>query len=189
MKKTNRTAINLEHILELIAKQKVIKTRNGKMYLSNKPRIRKDRVPTKNQKMAQEKFKRCSIYAQRANRDEDTRKKYKAMAAENQSAYNVAFRDAYHSPEVKSIITDGYQGRVGDIVIIEAIDDFKVISVKVEIYDAKNKLLENGDAVIDPEGSNWIYYLEKENGNVDGFKIKAIAFDIPGNEGTMEIIL
>ena len=189
MKQTNRTAINLEQMLELITRQKVIKKRNGKIYLANKPRIRKDRVPTRNQRLVQEKSKRCTLYAQRANKDEETRRKYKAMAEEHQTAYNVAFRDAYHTPEVNSIITEGYKGNAGDIIVVEATDDFKVAGLTVEIRDPGDKLIERGGAGINTGELNWIYTVKCQNDKLAGTSIKVTAIDLPGNEGTMEIIL
>ncbi|HJU45874.1 MAG TPA: hypothetical protein VJ647_03775, partial [Chitinophagaceae bacterium] len=45
------------------------------------------------------------------------------------SAHNVALQDAFNAPEILGIIRQGYQGRIGDIIVVQALDDFRVTGV------------------------------------------------------------
>jgi hypothetical protein len=59
----------------------------------------------------------------------------------------------------------------------------------VEIYSAAGALLEKGNAVQQGNGVDWIYTATQANNALAGSKIKAIATDVPGNEGTLELTL
>jgi hypothetical protein len=47
---------------------------------------------------------------------------------------------------VLSIITQGYNGTIGNIIVVHAVDDFKVSEVYVAVYDSSGRLIENGKA-------------------------------------------
>jgi hypothetical protein len=69
------------------------------------------------------------------------------------------------------------------------VDDFRVTAVQVEIYTAAGTLLEKGNAEQQVNGLDWTYTATQANNLLTGSKIKAIATDIPGNEGTLELVL
>jgi hypothetical protein len=166
--------------------QIVFKRRAGKMYVSAPPQIDADRVPTPGQQVARNKFKRCIAYAKAAAQDTALRAGYLARAGYGQTAYNIALKDAYNAPEVMSMITLGYRGRAGDILVIQAKDDFKVVAVKVQVYGSSGEMIEEGTAFENGDGLNWVYVAKEMNANVPGSKIIATAFDLPGNEGCLE---
>lgn len=83
----------------------------------------------------------------------------------------MAFQDPYFSPEVVGIITQGYTGQVGSLIMVQAVDDFKVNSVKVQIYSAGDEIVEEGPAVAAGEGLNWNYTATTLNENVAGGKV------------------
>jgi hypothetical protein len=60
-------------------------------------------------------------------------------------------------------------------ILVQASDEVKVEKVRVEIRDETSRLLEQGDAV-HLEGDWWEYAPQ-----VEGRKIIAMAWDIPGN--------
>jgi hypothetical protein len=95
----------------------------------------------------------------------------------------MAWLDANNPPIVKSIITDGYYGREGDILFITAEDDFMVVDVEVRIYDTNNEVIERGKASLRNENL-WTY---KTSTNTKGSTIEPIAYDRPGNEGKMTL--
>ncbi len=68
-------------------------------------------------------------------------------------------------------------------------DDFRVTGVRVEIRDANNMMLEAGNAVQNLNGIDWTYAATYGNATLPGTKIKAIAKDVPGNEGVLEVTL
>jgi len=110
-----------------------------------------------------------------------------AARKKGQSAYNVAFRDARYAPEVTAINAKGYTGRAGDLIFVQAKEDFMVTAVKVSIYSASGELIEEGNAVTDD--ILWMYQATGINSEIEGSKIVAKAYDLPGNEGVREVTL
>lgn len=135
------------------------------------------------------KFKRAIIYATNIIKNLATKALYQSKVVGDQTAFNVATRDAYKAPEVVKIIKDNYNGQIGDQIMVEATDDFKVGSVKVAIYTMDNELVEQGAAVLDDSGLTWIYTATEDHVALDGSTIKATAKDLPGNEGTLTVTL
>lgn len=173
----------------MFGKQVVFKKRDGKFYVAAPPEVDENRKPTARQLLAQERFKACSEYAVEATEDPVTKAAYLAKAKRGLSAYNVAFSDAYNAPKVKSIITQAYQGQIGNVIVVQAKDDFKVASVQVAIYTMDNELVEQGAAVPDAKGKSWIYTATEDHIALEGSVIKATAKDIPGNEGSKTVTL
>jgi hypothetical protein len=145
--------------------------------------------PTEKATAVRVKFKRCSAYAKTAARDPVTGPQYKALAREGITAYNVALADAYHAPEVIDIDALNYHGRINDTITVRAKDDFKVVSVLVSIYDMESSLVEEGYARQQGNERDWLYISTRENTVLTGSKIRAIAKDLPGNIGSLEITI
>ena len=173
----------------MIGKQIVFKVRKGKQILAAPPYIDEERVPTPNQLAAQDRFKFASEYANAAIKDAGLKAEYQKVASKRQSAQNMAFKDAYNPPGVLNIITQGYTGAVGNIIVVHAVDDFKVTSVNVSILNESGKIIEAGNAFSDKHGVVWVYTVTVVNSNVRGCKIVATAADLPGNEDVMESFL
>jgi hypothetical protein len=93
------------------------------------------------------------------------------------------------SPVVKGIDTRNYKGVIGDKIVTRAINDFRVTGVRVEIYAANGTLLEAGNAELNINGIDWTYTATQVNNPLVGSKIKAIATDVPGNEGMLDVTL
>src|SRR5688572_3423223 len=172
----------------MIGKQIVFKKRAGKRYVSAPPEVNANRKPTENQLVAQANFKRSITYAASAVKLAPLRKAYKAVAGRGQSAQNVAFQDAYYGPEVTGIVSQGYTGSIGNVIVVSASDNFKVKEVKVAIHNPANELIEEGQAASNTDGI-WYYLATHPNPDVTGCKIKATAVDIPGNEGSLEVVV
>jgi hypothetical protein len=170
----------------MVGKQIVFKRRAGKSFVAAPPEVNENRIPTPNQAAAQLRFKKSSAFAKLAMKDATTKAAYFAAAERGQSAFNVAFNDAYFAPIVIGIITQGYTGQIGNLIVVQAMDDFKVNAVKVSIYDTADQLIEEGPATANVDGLNWNYLATVLNANITGCKVKATAFDIPENEGTLQ---
>ena len=97
--------------------------------------------------------------------------------------------DYLTAPKVISINRRDYNGAIGSKINITALDDFRVVRVIAEIYGANGSLIETGDAVLDDNKTGWIYTATQVNNPLAGSKIKAIAIDVPKNEGTLEVSL
>lgn len=173
----------------MFGKQVVFKERAGETFVSAPPEVDENRQPTAKQLTIQERFKNSIAYAKAAIQNAVTKAAYLLVAKRNQSAYNIAFRDGFNVPKVSGIISQGYQGRIGDVIVVQAKDDFKVTGVQVAIYTMDNELVEQGAAVPDASGLSWIYTATEDHIALDGSTIKATAKDVPGNEGSLELTL
>jgi len=106
------------------------------------------------------------------------------------SAYMIAVRDYLNTPEVKSIDVKKYRGAIGDLIRVHALDDFMVTKVEVEICDAAGAIIEKGEAIQSVDHNQfWIYSTTVANPLVTGTKVQVIAYDNPGNQGILDVVL
>jgi hypothetical protein len=145
--------------------------------------------PTEKMLAVRTRFAASINYAKKAIKSLASKVLYQAARKPGQSAYNVAVADAYNAPKVVGIKTDNYHGAVGNTITIDATDDFKVVSVVVSIHDATGTLIEQGNAVTQEDEPDWLYTTTQANATLSGSKISAVATDLPGNTGTLEITL
>lgn len=167
-----------------IGGQLVFRNRLGKTVVSKSPK--KGRLSSTEQLAIQAKFKLALAYAKSAVKNEPVKAGYQAMAKGGQTAFNVAFQDAYHSPELSALNTDGYRGQIQNPIVVRAIDNFKVDSVRVLIIDAEGSLVEQGNAVAEANGLDWKYLCTQAHADLPGTVIRVIARDLPGNETLLE---
>ena len=151
------------------------KRKNGDVIISNR-RGKSTKPPTANQKKRRKKFKRGVAYSNKVKIDPAKLALYAVAAKDNQSAHILAVRDKLTPPTVDEIFFDEYTGKVGDKITIEADDDFKVVSVSVEIINAVGALVEKGEAVMDEDGIDWIYTTTVANEPFEGSRIIAKKF-------------
>ena len=173
-----------------LGKELVFREWEGKTIVAKSPKSRSGN-PTPAQEAIQEKFLIASRYGKAiiSNADQSLAQAYANAVRPRQTVYCRAVEDFLSSPVVKLIETRQYQGAVGNPILIRAFDDFRVTRVHVEIYAPDGSLLEAGDATQDVYGIDWIYTATKANNQLVGSTIKAIASDIPRNEGSLEVIL
>lgn len=147
-------------------------------------------VRTEKQLKVRKKFKRGVVYAKSVLSNPSMKAAYEAVLTEGQTAYNLALADYFAPPEIKMLDVSLYHGKVGDIIRVRAIDDFRVNTVKLCIKKTNNILIEAGDAVRDPSNILlWKYATTKTNAHVSGTKIIATATDLPGNKTVKEEII
>lgn len=177
----------------ILGKELVFRDWKGKTVVAKAPKSREG-DPTPAQAATQEKFLLASRYARSVikSADKSMAEAYAAVLRPRQNVYSRALEDFMTSPVVKSINTQNYKGAVSDKIAVRAIDDFRVVSVRVEIYAANGTLLETGNAEQTTNGLDWTYTATQVNpapAGLAGSKIKAIATDIPANEGILEVTL
>lgn len=172
-----------------VGKELTITTKRSGTVLIGKHRRASSVDPTENQLEVQQKFKLASIYAKAVMLNPDLKAQYQTAARKDQSAYNLALRDAYKAPEITHVSTENYAGAIGDTITARAIDDFKVIGVTVKITSAAGILLESGDAVAQTNGLDWLYTTTVANDAVQGSTITVSAKDLPANEAVKVIAL
>ncbi len=170
-----------------IGRQLTFRVRAGKTIVS-KLLIPNGAPPSEKAAAVRAKFLSSSLYAKKAIKDPATKALYKAAATGGQTAFNLALADAFKAPVIAKIITDNYHGAVGDKVLVDASDDFKVTGVVVSIHNAAGDLVETGNAVIQ-ENEDWLYTSTQVNAAVAGSKITAVASDLPGNSTSFSVNL
>jgi len=171
-----------------VAKTITFRQRAGKTIVG-KARRGNSGLPTDKALAVRARFTASIAYGKIAIKDPATKALYKAAAGPDQSAFNVAFRDAFTPPKVESIDASAYHGIVGDTLTIRATDDFKVTGVTVSIRDVVGALIEQGTATVQQNGADWMYKSTQSNATIAGSKITALAKDLPGNSGSLEITL
>lgn len=173
-----------------LGKELVFREWEGKTVVAKAPK-RREGEPSPAQAETQERFLIASRYARAVinNADKSLAEAYATVLRPRQNVYSRALEDCISPPVVKSVRTQNYKGAVGDKLAVRAIDDFRVASVQVEIYAANGTLLEAGNAEPNLNGLDWTYTATQANNPLAGSKIKAIATDVPGNEGMLEVTL
>lgn len=166
----------------LIGDLLVFRQRGGKTIVSDRPKARVDN-PNANQLSVRERFIKAARYAKAAISDLAKKALYGAAAEADQSAYNVAFADYQKAPEIKAEPNySGYIGQIGYPIEATVYDNFMVTAVKVEIRDAANTLIEEGEAIQQEDESKWIYVTTVANPDYATSSIIVKAYDMPENE-------
>lgn len=152
---------------------------------------KRDTEPTAKQLEVQKRFLLASQYAKAIlnSPDQTMAQAYARVLRKRQNVYCRAAEDYMKSPEVEIINADNYHGAINDKIVVTAVDDFRVTDVQVEIYAPDGTLLEKESADQNTDGGTWTYTTQRVNNLLPGCKIKAIATDVPGNKGVLEVTL
>ena len=176
----------LTGLVGALNKQFVLKQYGSVTVISAYPDMSKV-VKTDKQRKENHKFRQAMAYARSQMADPVSKAEYKAKAKGLQKPHNVAMADFYHPPEIKNIDLTGFHGQKNDVIIIHAIDDFKVVRVTVSISDSKGTVLETGEA-LQLTKWKWKYKVENEYDTADTLQMTATAWDKPGNMARAEIL-
>lgn len=169
--------------------QVVFKQRAGETIVAAPPVTNPNRPITVDEEAVREKFRQSVRYAKAAVKDPVKKEAYLAIAKRGQTAFNVAFTDFYYGPEILEINPDFYNGVIGDIITITAVDNIRVVSVNVRITGAGDSLIEQGNAADGLDGSTWKYAATVANSSMAGVKIVATATDLAGNATILEFVM
>lgn len=172
-----------------LGKELVFKDWEGLKIVAKFPKKRSNATLTAGQQETQEKFLLASRYAKAVLQDAAMKDGYAAVLKPRQNVYARALTDFLSAPVVKIPNAQKYKGVIGDQIVVRAVDDFRVTGVHVEIYAADGSLLEEGAAIAQSNGLDWGYTATQANNVIAGCTVRAIATDVPGNEGTLEVVL
>jgi hypothetical protein len=137
---------------------------------------------TEAQQEHRRKFQRAVLYGKASLSDPARQQEYAAAAhPKNRTPFNVAVADFLHAPEIEVIDVSDYRGQPGDVIRIEATDDFAVKEVKVVITNPDGSIVEEGFAQPGISGFEWIYTATEDNPTPAGDRIEVYASDMPGN--------
>lgn len=170
-------------------KQLVFRRRGDKSIMAKKPRKRKGNAGTELQVAFREKFNTAVLYAQEARNNPELMAAYAAKRRDNQTAFNVAFLDAYKGPVVSNLRTEGYTGEAGQQILVKAVDNFRVEKVTVQITGADGNILEEGQAQKLSNAIDWAYTTTVANPALAGTTLRISAQDVPMNVTTLEATL
>ncbi|AMD86120.1 hypothetical protein SAMN05444369_1222 [Capnocytophaga haemolytica] len=162
----------------------VFKQRNGKTFISRKPRMPKKR--TKDQKKQLSKFAQAAAYSKKARQNPAIQVLYAEIGKEKGlTAHNVAIKDFLTPPTLTHIDLSQYTGAPNQIIIIKALSFVKITQITVEIHDSQGNLIEEGNAV---EATHWQYTTTHTNPTLTGSTITVRAYDLPHHHTEETII-
>jgi hypothetical protein len=161
---------------------------DGKIFVSRHPG-EQEAEPTDAQLSVRERFQQAAIYGRSVISDPQLKAEYKAAVKPGQSAYNVAVADFFYAPDIGEVDMSRYSGQAGDEIRINVTDDFSVQQVSVKIENADATFVEEGQAVLSPDGLSWIYTATAVNESLSGDKITVTATDRPRNVSREEQVI
>jgi|SRR6266850_4056554 len=180
----------------MLGESATVRNVRGKLVVKSRPRrvlgpatpLPKD---TSKRDAARARFQEATQYGHQQISLPESRDLYaKRITDKKRTAYTVAMIDYLIAPKVHRIDTVDYHGSIGDTITVKATDDFMVTNVKIVITNAAGTLIEEGEAGPDSKKINlWAYKATAANPSLAGTKIRAVAYDRPGNTGTAEIVL
>lgn len=153
-------------------KQFVFRQRNGKTVICKMPKPY-EKPPTDKQLANRERFAKANNFAKSAIADPVKKQYYLAMAKPGQSAYNVAFREAFHGPEITNVTMKA------ETITIRVKDSYIVDAVKVEV-SGETRL-----AVLSKNRRDWEYHLRSHEKDK---AIRVLAYDKAGYVSTKDIL-
>ncbi|KAA9327624.1 hypothetical protein F0P96_16740 [Hymenobacter busanensis] len=157
----------------------------GRTIVSAAPR-ESEKAPTAGQLAQRERFQQAALYAKAELSDPAGKAEYEAGRPEDgsASAYAIAVADFIQAPDIHTIDLSNYQGRVGDTIRVRVTDDFKVVGVTVRIENSDGSVVEDGAAVQQQNGPDWVFTATQANATLVGDKITVRATDKPHNTTT-----
>lgn len=170
---------NATHGIRGKVNQFVYRQRNGKTVVT-KPPIRT--APYSELQMnITFTFKQAVLYAQSILQNAAIKLAYQAKAKRGRSAFNMAVADYFKPPVIVKVDLSELSNQPGSKITALVIDNFRVEKVKVKIVKSNGALLEEGDAVLQPDGINWQYSTTTANANAAGNMLIITATDLPGH--------
>lgn len=175
-----RKNIVIQGLSGSLGDQVVIKQdKAGRTIVSVKPAFDPNRTFSEAQKEVHENFREATAYAKTVKTDEAYVSKAEGTP---QSPYNVAVADWFHAPEILELDVSAWNGTVGQVIRVKAIDDVQVTQVNVVITDSAGAVLEQGQAA-QAAGLWWNYTTTATA--PDGPRVVATARDLPGHIAQM----
>jgi hypothetical protein len=131
MAKTNRIFLTFSYAGK-VGKQYSLKNRGNQSFIASLPKKAKKASPEVQltREALKEKFQRAILYAKTVKAHNPAlMEQNAAMRKETQSAFNVAFLDAYNGPKLADLRTDEYEGVAGRELMVMATDNFKISAI------------------------------------------------------------
>jgi len=167
----------------------VVKSRKGNSIITMPP-VKPEKILTDRQITARKNFCDAANYARHIMQNEpELLAAYAAKARNGVTPYIMAVTDFLKPPYVDRIDTSAYDGKSGDMIRVEAGDDFAVEHVIVQIFDASGVKIEQGPCELNARISRWEFIAAVAVTNLTGVTITATATDFPGHSATLSVTL
>ena len=147
--------------------------------------------PSAAQLAQRERFRQATLYGRLVTADPERKAVYAQRAeSRRKPLISLIIRDFMNVPVVAMVDLSQFRGEAGDRIVVLADDDFGVVGVTVQILGENGRLLAEGAAVEEPEGSRrWVYAFPSagsgnastSSGDVEAVVVQAV--DRPGNVG------
>jgi len=157
----------------------------GKLVAANRPPRGQRTATSVKQQAVVKRFKKALLYAKAALDDPTRKALYTARVGG--SLYTprlVAMSDYLNPPVIDNIDVSAYKGAVGDVITIDAEDNFQVTRVQVIILSG-GVVIETGDAAEDKLNLVW-RYAATAAATPGSITLRVTAYDTPGNATTVE---
>ena len=136
---------------------------------------------SKAQKENRMRFREAMAYSRKTLADPEMRKYYGKRAKGMQTVWNVAVADYMKKPEVREVDLSRYKGKKGDLIRVNAYDNYCVAAVIVTILTAQGLEIESGLAVNSLREGCWIYKVMAPIPEWEKGRIVVRVTDSPGN--------
>ena len=168
--------------------QVLLKSRKGQSWITIPPE-KTSQVPSAKQVDQRISFKTSHEYARSAMQTPALRAAYAEKSRKGLPPYRVAANDYLTPPRIHQIDASGYDGNPGEMILISATDNFRVVAVNVNIVDPTGTEIEKGVCAYSLPAARYVYTASVFIPDLTGVTIIAEATDTPGHMGVSMITL
>ena len=172
----------------IFGNQVLLKNRRGKSVMTIPPQKTPKPLTEKMDKW-RKYFKQAAVYAKDSMQDPEKLAAYTAKARNGMAPHVVALTDYLCPPYVDEVDVSGYRGNPGDKICVAAYDDFRIVSVGVQIADPAGNVLEEGDCVYNISSGRYDFTVTVAVPKLRGVTITATAHDLPAHTGKLSVTL
>jgi len=168
--------------------QVVFRNRYGQSIMAKPPK-KQQGEPTEAQKEIRKNFLKASEWARSILTDPVLGPVYKAKAGNGKSAYVLAMTDFLLPPVIDTIDASEYRGNIGDMIMVDASDNFHVAEVSLNIADPQGEVIEEGICQKDQHHAYWVFIATETVASTTGLILTARVKDNPGHTGEAMLTL
>ncbi|UYQ95508.1 hypothetical protein MKQ68_10390 [Chitinophaga horti] len=139
-------------------------------------------IERKGKRWLNRRYLTAAAYAKQVFRPElkELKALYDLAVRPGSNTYDRIVSDYNVPPDVLSVDGD-YTGVPGEHLLLDVQDDFIVRFVQVSIYNAKDKLVEKGEALLQDDSRFFIYTTKRRNTAFLGSRVEVLAADMTHN--------
>ncbi len=173
----------LRHTAGVIGKQQYVKSHGDDEFLILSCPDRSKHVKTPAEKANQDKFNQARRYASAVIKDPERKAFYTPFRLKKRTVteFNWAVKDFMIGPEILDFNLEGFFGKPGDRILINARDNVKVTRVDCILFHADNTIAEHITAGYGDVDKSWVAICTRAYPDFRSMSIEITAFDQAGN--------